>query len=125
MSEEFRTPTLMEEFHWQIAQKIPVAIRKGKEEDELFYPLFRLSHYEPRSDIYGNLWLVIWFDSLNSHYALEFYKLYQKEIVKAVHESGYWCGFQYEWGSHINRHFLFQVPLSTAILGINSPKSMP
>jgi hypothetical protein len=118
----------MDDFYFQLAQKIPLKLREGKEEDTKFVRLFCTSHYEPLRDIYGNLWLNmlnIWIDSLNSHSAFEFYRDYQREIIKAVRDSGHWCGFCLEWGSMIDRHFLFQVPISSSLLGINSSKSMP
>src|SRR5919202_5090082 len=117
-------PSLMDDFYYKLVQKIPVELRKGKEEDTKLIRLNRTRHYEPLRDIYGKLWLNIWMDSFNSHSAFEFYRDYQRDIVRVVRDAGYWCGFCFDWGSMISRNFLFQVPISSALLGTNSPKSM-
>lgn len=114
----------MNEFRWQVAQRVPAKLREGREvEDKDFWRLFCHSHYEPRPDIYGNMWLGIWFD-LESE-ALEFFSKYRRDIYKAVAADGFWCGYILEYGNAVQRYFLCQIPTANAsLLGTNSPKSV-
>lgn len=114
----------IDEFRWQVAQRVPAKLREeARTDDENFWRLFSHSHYEPRPDIYGNMWLGIWFDLELE--ALEFFRDYRRDIYKAVADSGFWCGYILEYGNIVDRYFLCQIPTANAsLLGVNSIKNV-
>jgi hypothetical protein len=113
------------DFYFKVAQRIPDFLKQlpGKAEDEDFVRLFCHSHYEPRPDIYGNLWLSVWLDDEKE--ALEYFTKYRRDLYNAVAADRFFCGYILEFGNIIDRYFICQIPTANAsLLGTNLTRSM-